>query len=490
MALSIELDRKSKQPLYQQIAEQIKTQISDGRLPAGARLPTIRQLAADLKVTRLTVQNVYHELQAGGWIEATVGRGTFVSQSVQPYTLIPSTDLAPDDVLKDILQLNQVVGVRSMAVADPDSTFFPADEFWNWLARLRPEVGPLLCYGSTQGDPLLRVELSAMLQEQGLTTVPDDILVTAGAMQGLSLVTQALTQPGDKVIVEQPTFLGFLHVLKAYQLQPIGVPLDEEGPCLPALEQLLLEHQPRFYYTTPSFHNPTGICMSVQRRRDLLSLAEKHQLTLVEDDVYGRLAYDAPPPPSLKVLDKVGLVVYLSSFSKILMPGLRIGYVIAGVPLRSQLLTLRRAADLCGPAFVQRALAGFLRDGGLKRHLRRVIKAYRERRDTLLAAMRAYMPEVVRWTEPAGGFCCWVTLPQYDVPGQLYRAALERGFAITPGEAFLVESEANEHFRLCFGNQTSEGIRSGVEVLGEVIQEQIKKGQRHKTEPVYWMPPV
>jgi DNA-binding transcriptional MocR family regulator len=490
MALSIKLDRTSKLALYQQVAEQIKTHIGDGRLPAGAQLPTIRQLAADLGVTRLTIQNVYNELQAGGWIEAQVGRGTFVSRLVRPETLTPAPTLAPDDVLSDILKVNQIVGIRAMATADPDPALFPTPEFWHWLTRLLPEAEALLCYRSPQGDPLLRVEVAALLKEQGITTIPDEIIITSGATQGLSLVAQALARPGDNVIVEQPTFLGFLHILKAHNLQPLGVPLDGEGPDLARLEHLLQNHRPRFYYTIPNFHNPTGICMSSQRRRDLLSLTKSYGLTLVEDDIYGQLAYDAPPPFPLKVLDDAGSVVYLSSFSKNLAPGLRIGYVVAGAQLCPQLLTLRRAADLCGPALMQRALAGFLGDGGLKRHLRRVITTYRERRDILLEALQAYMPEPVRWLRPAGGFCCWLTLPRSGVPGELYRAALKRGLAITPGEAFLVEPEPDEQVRLCFGNQSGEGIRAGVELLGEVIREQLKKGQPQQTEPFYWLPPV
>lgn len=492
MTLSINLNRHGAFPLYQQIVEHIKSQISDGRLPAGAQLPTIRQLAADLGVTRLTVQNAYSELQAQAWIESVVGRGTFVSSRVKPHVFKSSAAeqaLDSDNVISDMVQLTQVVGVRSMAIADPDPTFFPADEFWACLNRLRPEAGSLLGYHPALGDPVLRVELARLLHERGVEAAPEDILVTGGATQALALAAQALTQPNDTVIIEQPTFLGFLNILKAHRLQPIGVPLDEEGPQLVELERILATHRPRFYYTIPNFHNPTGICMSKQRRRDLLALAEYYNVLLVEDDIYGHLAY-GPPPLPLKAEDESGRVLYLSSFSKMLMPGLRIGYLVAPPRLRERLLVLRRATDLCGPPFVQRALANFLHDGGLKRHLARVLAPYQARRDSLLEALQLRMPADVTWTRPEGGFSCWLSMPRRHAPGELYQLALEHGFAFAPGEAFLIQPTPTEQLRLCFSNQSPTAIHSGVEFLAGLIQGQLEPKHPQRLEALDWDLPV
>lgn len=488
MSLNLSLNRDTKLAIYLQIAEQIKTQISNGRLPANTRLPTVRKLAGDLGVTRLTVQNAYSELQADGWVEATVGRGTYVSPSVQQISLQPTIGqyLTPDSVLGDMLELNHVIGVRSMALAHPEPAFFPTDEFWEHLNHLRPYSAQLFGYGPIQGDTELRVQVANMLNEKGITAVPEDILITSGTMQAITLVMQATTQPGDTVLVDQPTFLGTLNILKAQNLNWQGIPIDSTGPDLTILETAMREHGPCVYYAIPNFHNPTGISMSDEKRTAVLELANKYDCLIIEDNIYGALSFDTPEPDPLKTVDKNGRVIYLSGFSKVFMPGLRVGYLVAPPHLRTQLLTLRRSTDLCSPELTQRALAHFLQDGGLKRHLKRVIPAYKERRDTLMEVLPIHMPNTVEWTYPAGGFCCWVTLPRYFQTGELYRLALQNGFAFTPGEAYLMADDQQDHLRLCFGNQTTAGIRSGVRLLGDLIHQRITQGK----QPTTWIPVV
>jgi len=492
MSLVIQLQRAGNTALYQQIVEQMKDRISNNQLPPGTRLPTIRQLAQELKVTRVTIQNAYNELQTGGWIESTIGRGTFVSAAVQSRLAMHSSSqqLTPDAVISDILQINEVIGVRSMASASPDPQLFPADEFWNALNDLRGQMSSLVSYSSSQGDPLLRIELANQLQERRIAALPDDILVTTGVTQGLSLVAQALCRPGDSVLVEQPTYLGVLHTLKAHNLQTIGVPLDQEGPQLDVLERLVVQHRPRFFYTIPSFQNPTGLCIPLTRRRELIDLAERYGFLLIEDDIYARLAYDQPAPPALKALDNTGVVVHISSFSKTFMPGLRLGYVVAPPPLHQKLLTMRRATDLCSPPILQRTLAGFLANRGLQKHLRRVLPIYGERRNALLAAMQHQMPHSVTWTRPAGGYCCWVTLPRHHALGNLYQLALQQGLVFAPGDVFLTQPGTEYHLRLCFGNQSVETIRNGVEILGNLIRERLDRADLRSAEPSDWTPLV
>ena len=481
MTLDLTLDREGDAALYRQIAEQIKDRISDGRLPAGTRLPTVRQLAADVGVTRLTIQNAYGELQSGGWVEATVGRGTYVSNTARPASIVATIgqDVTPDAVIGDIVQLTDIVGVRTLASASPDVALFPAHEFGQSL-NAHCQDPAAANYASSQGSAPLRVQLSAWLHERGVVADPDDILVTSGVAQGLALTAQALARPGDVVAVEEPTYLGFLHTLKTQGLQSVGVPLDADGPDLDALERVVIQQRPRFFYTIPSFQNPTGVSMSETRRRQLLDLSARHGLMLVEDDIYARLAYDGPPPPTLKSLDRNGLVTHLGSVSKLFTPGLRLGYVVAPPPLNRRLLSLRRANDLCSPPLLQLALADFLERGMMRRHLRRVLPIYRERRDTMLAALQRFMPAGVRWTEPHGGFCTWLTLPADHAFDDLQQAALRAGWAFAPGEAFLSRPTRHKHLRLSFGSQTPANIRHGVEVLAGLIaarmQEQAPAG--------------
>jgi DNA-binding transcriptional MocR family regulator len=486
MTIDLSIDRQSKTAVYQQIAEQIKTQISNGSLPPNTRLPTVRKLATLVGVTRLTAQNAYAELQADGWLEATVGRGTFVSSAVQPMRMTPQVGqfLTPDHAVDDMISLSKVLGVRSMAMAQPDAALFPIDEFWHHLDRLKPAAGELFGYGAIQGDADLRVEVAKMMGEVGITAVPGDILITGGAMQSVNLLSQALAKPGDTVLVEQPTFLGTLHILETQGLDWVGIPFDGAGPNLAALEQSLKTHKPAFYYTVPNFHNPTGISMDLPRRNGVLALMEAYDCVVVEDDIYGALAFDGPQPLPLKALDTENRVIYLSSFSKSFMPGLRTGYLLMPEPLQTRLLSLRRANDLCGPALTHRALAHFIRDGGLKRHLKRVLPVYRERRDALMSALASEMPAGVTWTRPEGGFCTWVTMPRLFGSGELYRLALESGFAFTPGEAYLLDDPDKEFMRLCFGSQTPAGIRAGVAFLGDLIRRQLEEEKRQAA----WLP--
>jgi DNA-binding transcriptional MocR family regulator len=231
VSLSLTLDRSAESSLYRQIADQIAGQIARGQLPAGGRLPTVRQMAVDLGVTRLTVQTAYAELQAAGWVEATVGRGTFVSGQVQPMAAFsalrqPSSTAG---VIDDMVRLTQMGGLHSMASASPDPLLFPANEFWADFDALK-SLPQLLNYSPAAGDSVLRAALSDLLNERGLTVGSEDLLVTAGATQGLTLAVQALTRPGDVVLVEQPTYIGFLNIMKLHGLQPVAVQIRRGPP--------------------------------------------------------------------------------------------------------------------------------------------------------------------------------------------------------------------------------------------------------------------
>ncbi|HMN30105.1 MAG TPA: PLP-dependent aminotransferase family protein [Caldilineaceae bacterium] len=355
---------------------------------------------------------------------------------------------------------------------------------------MHAEAAAMASYNASQGAPALRVELAKLLRERGLDFAADDILVTSGVTQGLALIAQATCRPGDIVLVEQPTYVGFLHTLKTQNIQPLGVPLDEEGPQLEALERIAAQHRPRFFYTIPTFQNPTGLCMTPARRQAILSLAERYGFLVVEDDLYARIAYDEPAPLPLLAADHNAQVIYLSSFSKTLMPGLRLGYLVAPPPLLQRLLSLRRANDLCGPTLLQHAMARFLANGGLKKHLRRVLPIYRERRDAYLAAMQHYMPPAVGWTRPTGGFCSWVTLPPQNALRNIYQLAVQQGWIFAPGDVFLAEPSTHLHLRICFGNQPPATIRTGVEMLSGLVRDRIARSTSNGAQSMDWTPLV
>lgn len=469
--MKLTIERETAQPLYNQIAEQIKTEISTGRLPNGTRLPTVRSLAGDLGVTRMTVQTAYQTLQSDGWIESQVGRGTFVMPSKKQWQLPAAIgrSLRPGAVLQDLMEIRLTDQVRSMISAEPDPNLFPDAEFNAAIMSTLHAGSPVYRYGSIRGDSELRVLLAHRLSSRGINITPDDLMLTTGAIQALSFAAGALTCPGDTVMLESPGFLGFNHIVDTKCLRVIEIPLDDEGPKLCALNEAVRKHTPRFFFTVPAFHNPTGVITSLERRQAVLKLMKAHGVTIIEDCVYERLAYDGPLPTSYRQLDPS--VVHVNGFSKWLMPGLRVGYVIAPPDIMERIDLQRLADDSTGPHLLQRALAHFLTDGGGERHLQRTLPTYKRRRDAAIQALRRYMPSNVSWTEPGGGFSIWLTLHTSANPSTIYRAALEQRLALVPGNPFFSQPPRNVvHFRLCFGRQTETALDSCIAQLAEIIR--------------------
>ncbi len=476
MGVRVKLRRGGRTALYRHIAEEFRTRIAKGELPPGTRLPTVRALAREVGTTRLTVHNAYRELQSDGLVESVVGRGTFVSHQARP-TVQPTLGerLEPDLVLSDLHQLQHARALHNMALATADPALFPYEAFWDCLEVLKPLAREVFGYGSVMGEPELRVALSELLGQRGIEADPQEVLVTVGGLQGLALVCRALAEPGEEVLLEEPTYLGLLGILKQFRLKPLPVPLDGAGPRIEALEVLLKRRRPRFYYTIPSYHNPTGLRFQEERLGKLLELAQTHGFTLVEDDTLGLLSYEKTPPTPLYALAQhlgvAAQVVHLASLSKVLMPGLRIGYLVAPPALLERFTALHNVSDITGPPpLLQRATAQFIRQGGLKQHLRHVLPVYQKRRDALLRALQRYMPDGARWSQPEGGFSCWVSLPRLFSALELHHQALAQGVAITPGEAFLVQADAKMHFRLCFGVENPEGLEEGVRALAYLIR--------------------
>ncbi|MFV9507879.1 MAG: PLP-dependent aminotransferase family protein [Oscillochloridaceae bacterium umkhey_bin13] len=474
--MQFELDRSSREPLYRQLATSVQQRIRSGALPPCTRLPTVRQLAQQLGVTRLTVHSAYAELQAGGWIEATVGKGTFVAERIEQLVNPPIAELGreptPAGMLADLLRMLQLPGLSALARADPAPDLFPLRNWQRASELTLTRGGPsLMNYTSPQGDPILRSTLAELVRLRGISAGPDELLITSGVTNGMALATMLLARPGSTVLVEQPTYLGLLTILAAQGVRAVGVPMDHEGLVVEAVEAALQEERPAFLYTIPTFQNPGGVCMSPARRAALLDLAERHRLPIVEDDIYGHLGYECDPPRALKADDRSGLVLYLNSFSKDLMPGLRLGYVVATPTLIAELVRLRQAQDICSPPLTQRSLAYFIEQGWWHNHIRRMLPRYRERRDALLRAMERHFPIGVTWTRPRGGFSCWVTLPPGIPVMDLYLSAISRGVAFVPGQVFSTGGEGSHQLRLCFSAEPPERISEAVATLGSLIRE-------------------
>jgi GntR family transcriptional regulator/MocR family aminotransferase len=279
-----------------------------------------------------------------------------------------------------------------------------------------------------------------------------------------------LLRPGDVVLVESPTYSGALDLFRSLEARILGVPMDEQGMQVEKAEEVLRTARPRLIYTIPTFHNPTGTCLSGPRRRQLIALADRYNVPILEDDYVGDLRYDGHAQPALKALDPGGRVIYVSTFSKMLMPGLRVGFLLAAGPVYEQLLLCKRVTDLATSSLMQRALEAYITVGRYQAHLRRACQVYRRRRDAMLAALSRYLPAEARCLPPQGGLFVWLQLPPGLSASELYPLALEEGVAFAPGALFFPGERAQPYLRLTFAMHPPEIIEEGMRRLGRAVE--------------------
>jgi DNA-binding transcriptional MocR family regulator len=490
MALALQLDRGSALPIARQIQAQIERLVREGWLAPGVKLPATRELARTLGVNRTTVTLAYEELVAAGWCRAHVGQGTFVVGPTGPP--VPREAATPARVPLDWSRLFSRsahiaaastgpraaspagAGVRpivSFAEGTPDSGLFPTDAFRRVLNQVvRAEGAALLQYQSGDYGPL-RAYLSTYLLRFGVGARPDEILVVNGSQQGFDLIARTFLDPGDVVAMEQPTYPRAIAVFRAAGAQLVPVPWDREGPSVAALEQVLARHRPKLFYCQPTAHNPTGLTMPVEAGRRLLDVAARHHVPVIEDGFDGSLYYGDRRPLPLRALDRDGLVVYIGTFSKILFPGLRLGWIVAPPPVVERLRAAKQLADLGTSPLLQAAVHRFCERRLLDRHVARMAGEYGRRRGDLLEALARHMPPDVTWTQPLGGFSLLVTLPRGCDAADLLPRALRLGVAFTPAARFFLDGTGARAARLSFSSVPARRIDEGVRRLGDAIAE-------------------
>lgn len=491
--MKINLDRKSHTPLYLQIRNQLRRLILSRTLAAGFRLPPERKLADTLGVNRSTVVNAYRELEADGLIESHVGRGTTVKSvpagegaeeaglPVQPLSwkhfFSRQSARMFNPLISNILDLVAREDIISFAVGVPSHEFYPVKEFEAIVSDLTRSKGRhLFEHGSTSGHYPLREYLVEFMDERGVEAGPENIIVLSGSQQGLDIVARVFLEPGDAVVVEEPSYLGALQVFGAAGARIFSVPVDEEGLRTEILEQILSRYRPKFIYTLPTFQNPSGITMSVDRRRELLKLAYSYHVPVLEDNPYGELYYEGGHMPSLKSMDIHDHVIYLSTFSKMLFPGLRLGWFVAPPALSRQLVMAKQLVDLHSNTLSQWAMDEFCRRGLLEEHLIKVRAEYAGRRDAMLAALEEFAPPGLRWNRPDGGFYLWCELPGGVNAGALLSRAAEKMVAFLPGDAFYANGGGTDRIRLSFSRYPGETIREGIRKICETLGEMLYSG--------------
>ena len=466
-----------KRAVYLQIADQIRDAVAAGQLAAGSRLEPIRTLAARLGVNRDTVSLAYELLVRDGILEATVGRGTFVRSGRSARGNGANTPpFAP--LVERLLELERgrpsyasVDGAIPLHALTPDPSLYPIASFRKSLDRVMEKSGSeLLVYGEHQGNLALREAIAGRLSVHGFETEPENVVLCQGASQGISLAMRLFAEPGDWVAVEEPTYHNVLAALVALGLRAAPIPMTAEGPDLDILERTLARPEVKLFYTMPSFHNPLGTTTTMGHRRALIDLAARLGKPIVEDGFEMDLRYTGERVSPLAGFDPHGYVVHLFSFSKSLFPGVRIGAVTARGRAVEALLALKNASDLSGAMILQAAVADFVASGGYDRHLTRLKSMLVERRDAMVEALEAEMPEDARWTHPEGGYQLWLELPAGLDTRNLFAEAKQSGVLFAPGYQFHHDGRPSNAMRLTTALANAEEIRRGIKILGGVVR--------------------
>jgi 2-aminoadipate transaminase len=378
--------------------------------------------------------------------------------------------------IRDLLSITarkDVIGFGGGLTA-PD--LFPAAELTEALGQVlhsRPALA--LQYGPTEGMLELREVVAARLRRRGIACAAADVLITTGSQQALDLVAEALVDRGSPLLVEAPTYVGALQAFGGCEPDFVSFSTDEEGLSVDELTAWLArnDRRPSLLYTIPSFQNPSGVTMSSRRRKRVLAVLRTYGVPIVEDDPYGELVYEGEIPRPLRSMPGGEDVIYLGTFSKVLAPGIRVGYVVAPGPLRERLILLKQGRDLHTDALAQCMVAEYCDRFGLDNHIECLKLAYRERRDAMLDALERSMPEGVSWTKPAGGMFLWVTLPSHVSARALLLAAVEGGVTFVPGTAFHADGTGDCSFRLNFSSSSLDEISKGIRILSGLVSDRV-----------------
>jgi 2-aminoadipate transaminase len=385
--------------------------------------------------------------------------------------------------IRELLKFTQLPDVISFAGGMPAPDIFPLEEFSEACTRVLKEKGrEALQYGQTEGYTPLREMIARHTNSYGIKVNADNIMITNGSQQALDLIGKIFINPGDRILVESPTYLGALQAWDAYNAQYVTVASDQDGLRVDEMEQAL-RTGPKFMYVLPNFQNPTGVTLPVDRRKKLVELADRYGVPIIEDDPYGQLRFEGSHLPPLEVLDDQlrgnhdcyhGNVIYLSTFSKTLAPGIRLAWVVAAPEIIHKLVMAKQGTDLQPNTFAQYIAYEVSRGGFLENHVKKIVETYRSRRDVMLEALETYMPEGVTWTHPQGGLFLWVTLPQGCDTQAMLAKAVEKKVAFVPGHSFHPNGGGENTMRLNFSYAQPEMIRIGIQRLSETIKDSIK----------------
>ncbi len=491
MAWKLRLKPNGTAPLYRQIEAALRSAIASGQLKAGERIPSVADLAADLKINKLTVHKVFQRLEKSGLLRSEVGRGTFVAAPAAANGSAPNGEAVKPEVarsvrrlregyaggLRQLLAIERRAGTINLSGGVPSPANIPA----GLIERLTREVfrknpARIYEYCGPSGLQELREALCERLARRGVALTPDEIIITNGSQQAISMVAAWARDDDRAAICETPTYTGVPGCLMMFghAVQSVAWDSDNGTPSLEALRALTSGRRVLFYLC-PDFHNPTGQSLSTPARHDLAGWARQNDALVIVDEIFREMRFEGDEPPSLYSLLPPGRRVMVGSISKTFMPGLRVGFLVADRALASELVPYKRYMDVGGPSLTQAIAAEFLRHG-YDQHLEMIRAIYRDRRNAALSALKEFMPEGVTWTRPQGGFQLWVTLARPVSSIQLFLSGIEHGVSINPGPAHDIDGRYLNCFRLGYGRCTPDEIRTGIKRLAEIVTRLFARG--------------
>ncbi len=465
---------------YEELAEEIAQSIQAGVLKRGDRLPSVRQASASRKVSPSTVFEAYYLLEARGLIRARERSGYYVSAAARSRPPEPELISSPASISRavdvsqlvfDILESSKTRDVVPFGSAFPSPLLFPLSRLAKSMASEVQHMDPWSTVDDlTPGNANLRRQIALRYLADGIQIHPDEIVITNGALEALNLCLQAVTRPGDAVIIESPTFYAVLQALERMGLNAIEVPTHpREGIDLAALAAALEQHKPKACWLMTNFQNPLGSLMSDEKKKTVVELLNAHEVPLIEDDVYSELYFGSKRPAAARSFDAKGLVMHCSSFSKCLAPGYRIGWAAPG-RFTKDVIRQKLTTTLSTSAPTQAALASYLAKGGYDKHLRQLRHALSVQQDLMVQAVVRHFPQGTRATRPLGGYFLWIELPGKVNTIDIHRQALALGISIAPGPMFSAHRDFSNCLRLNYGHPWDERAEDAMRTLGRLIK--------------------
>jgi len=463
--------------LYERVAGKVAHQIRSGALRAGDRIPSVRQTSLDQSVSVSTVLQAYFLLENQGFIEARPQSGFYVRARLESLPPLPKISAPPaqashpkvNDLIMDVISSIREPDVVPLGAATIAPPLLPLRSLSRLAAKnARTHADKMVAYEVTPGNADLRRQIARRNVTWDMPTNPDDVITTCGGTEALNLALQAVAEAGDTVAIESPCYYGILQIVENLGFKVVEVPTDpEEGMCLDSLASILRRHPVKAVVTVSNFNNPLGSCMPEEKKKELVALITRKKVALIEDDIYGDLAFgDARPKPA-KAFDSEGWVILCSSFSKTLAPGFRVGWILPG-RFHARVETLKISSSFATASLPQMVLAEYLQSGGYDRHLRHLRKALQGQIHKVSDAVARYFPKNTKMTRPAGGCVLWVELPKSVDALELHRSALTKKISIAPGPIFSPKQKFRNFIRLNAGHPWSERFDAALRTLGEL----------------------